>query len=213
MSTSFVIRLDTTAPVVAFTHVSFEVTLGDELRVPFTLDEPDAISATLVRGNGDREAMTLEVIGPLSRAAVIDIPAPSSTRLRVRRFLRRVGLPPEQAHVEVVVRDEVLNEALYTVPVTIVEEVVVPPTPVPELPGGIREPVLRRHEDRFEGEFLATVTTVDRFVGSYSVRVTERVEAEFAVVRALEDRAAGELMLSTRMSTLRREDDEILLLI
>jgi hypothetical protein len=193
----FTVELDTTPPKITWAQSSYAVDAGDTLSVAFTLDEPDVVQATLRIGVQDFP-MIVDYDDNLGYIASIQATT-SGTGLVVVRVM-----------------DDVDNIADYSVPVQVGDVITPPPPPpppvAPYVPGAY-ESVVQRHEDRYEGEFLATAKVTDRVTGMFIAVDKQRVSAEFGVVARTEDRVAGSLSLSLRMATIRREDDELLLLI
>lgn len=129
MTDSFTLRLDTHAPVVTWGDPA-GTQPGEVLRVPYTLDEPALLSATLTLADDRVLAMTVGV-------SELTVTLPMDT-------------PAGDAEVAAVVRDDVWNQATARMTVRL-EGVVLPePPPPPTGPpaGGIGTTDRRRGRPR-----------------------------------------------------------------
>lgn len=117
MASTLVIRLDTHAPVVTWGQPSGTVP-GSTLVVPYTLDEPSLLSATLTDFDGVQYPMTVE-------ADRLTVNLPDTTALG-------------QATVTALVEDDVGNATDRTLVLAIQASVVPPPPPPPvQIAGGV----------------------------------------------------------------------------
>ena len=98
---------------------------------------------------------------------------------------------------------------------TLTSAVVPPaPTPAPTISGPF-EPAITAHQDRFPGRFTLVAVSRDRFRGTFGL-VKSGVffaQGEFALIATSEDRNVSALLLSAGMMQVRREDEELMLLL
>lgn len=115
MSDHFLLELDTTAPELTFGTVA-GAEAGQLLQVAYTVDEPEAISAKLVPASGPHVTLTVY---------------PD----RVEGYLDP-GITGGVGEVRITTRDDVLNEAVWTLAVDITSVISAPPsTPARRGPG------------------------------------------------------------------------------
>ena len=218
---AFVIELDTTPPVLSFGRLPLAAP-GEEFSLSYTVSEPATIVARLV---GDGQTYPVEVSdglisGTYIEGTYLEVVATDDVN-NAQTYTTQVGAtsvidnedryPGELLGVEVVHHeDRYEGELLFKQPVK--PEPPVPPVfPTPFDRGGY-ESTVRFHEDRYEGSFLAVERSEDRYVGQFIARDKTRVPATFMAVQHHEERTEATLHLSNRVATIRREDDEILLL-
>jgi hypothetical protein len=122
VSSSFVLTLDTQAPVVTWGFPD-GTDQGEELRVPYAVNEPGIISADLELPDGRHLSMEVQ-------PGVLVVQLPDDT-------------PEGPATVSALVRDDVWNEATRTHVVQLTGEIAPPPSGPPVLPSPPQRRVTR----------------------------------------------------------------------
>lgn len=208
MSSSFVLRLDTTAPAVAFGEPT-GTTAGELLRIPYVADEP------------------------LERAR-LRLPDGRYVAMGVAGDVLEVLLPPDtnEGWAGIEVRDEVWNERLYA---AVVRLQGIPLAPPPDRVGGLPRPARRRVRAPEPRRVVSRRAVYDlrssassamygrRYVGIPVLRKVLDLQAQLESVRVPAVTRISVARVDTRRSTsvavaresvgVRRRDDEALLVL
>lgn len=205
MASSFLLTLDTRAPVIAWGDVPASINAGDTVAIAFVSDE-EIGHAWLDMGEDRIElAFTSESVDV---AVPVDMLAGTATLLLADAAGNAASLDIE------IISNVVEHVDTFPASFTIVAPAPPPPAPAPAPSiDGPFGPAIRYNEDRFPATFEIVGVNEDRFPARFEITDKEVVKAQFAVVRSNTDRIGAELLLSDRMLNLRREDEELLLLI
>jgi hypothetical protein len=184
VSATFDLTLDTHAPQVTWGEPT-GTEAGDELHVPYTIDEPAVVSASVHLADGRDLAMVVS-----GTELVVTLPADAPNGVTV---------------VSAFVRDDVLNEATRTLSFAI-GGVVTPPAP-PPLSGGMPEAPSRGPNRR-----LVRIRSVAEASTRLRIRAShERLRSTVNVRSAIRiERRVAEVRTAV---TVRKRDDELPLLL